>query len=147
VETPPPLFGEPSNAERFDALLRWLRAGGVSLSVWSNQSALLRVAPPLLRVAFPTTFTCSQAHQRSSHPRIQSGLQAYFPDCTRVEPQIRPRREGFETWEEIEAAAREARREALRERFEQDPNIKNVIELLGGELKQVYLDDENENTR
>ena len=75
------------------------------------------------------------------------GLEAYFPDCSRAEAQVRPQAEGFETWEERAAAAREARRAALREKFEQEPRIRAVLEVLGGSLKEVLLEDEQQEKR
>jgi DNA polymerase-3 subunit gamma/tau len=140
--TPPPLLGAAGHAERFEALRRWLKAGGTTFDVWADHSALVRVAPPVLRLAFPSAFTCSQARQRSDEPRVLSGLAAYFPDCLRVEVAIRPAREGFETYSELQAEAREQRRAALRELFEADPTIRAACTLLSGQLEKVTLEEE-----
>ena len=144
---PPPLLNPESDAERFEALRRWLKAGGVAFDVWADKSALLRVAPPLLRVVFPSSFTCSQAQIRQHHERVLLGVAAYFPECERAEAQVRPQKDGFETWEEKQFAAREARRAALREKLEAEPRIVAIKDILGGELKDVYLDDEPEGAR
>lgn len=145
AETPPPLVGtEPTPQDRFDAFRRWLKAGGISFDVWADQSALLRIAPPVVRIAFPSAFTSSQAKQRAEHPRIRAGVAAYFPHCVRAEVNIRPQKEGFKTWEEREAEARELRREEVRKRLHQDPDVQQIMELLGGELQAVLLEDEGE---
>ncbi|MEL6347543.1 MAG: DNA polymerase III subunit gamma/tau [Myxococcota bacterium] len=144
AETPPPLISDAGLQDRFDAFRRWLKAGGVAWDVWADQSALLRVAPPVVRIAFPSTFTSSQAKQKVEHPRIRQGVAAYFPDCVRAEVNIRPQKSGFETWEERQAAAREERRQAVLTRLQTDPQIRQITEVLGGELRAVLLEDESE---
>lgn len=147
ADTPPPLHNPKNNAERFEAFRRWLKAGGVAFDVWADKSALLRVAPPIVRIAFPSPFATSQAQLRQTSQRIVLGVAAYFPDCERVEAQVRPQKEGFETWEEKEAAAREERRAALRQRLEEDPHVMDVLAVLGGSIRTVFLDDEPEERR
>ncbi|MDG1484431.1 MAG: DNA polymerase III subunit gamma/tau [Myxococcota bacterium] len=139
---PPPLLGDVNNVERYEAFRRWLKAGGTTFDVWADHSALVRVAPPVLRLAFPSAFTSSQARQRSSDDRIRSALEAYFPDCIRIEVSIRPKREGFETWNERQAEAREQRRSDLRRVFEADPTVQAACTMLGGALKIVTLEEE-----
>ena len=142
--TPPPLLGKTGPAERYEALRRWLKAGGTIFDVWADHSALVRIAPPVLRLAFPSTFTCSQARQRANDPRIRSGVAAYFPGCIRIEVDLRPKRDGFETWNEQQAEAREKRRAALRLVFEADPTVQSVFAMLEGSLVKVVLEDELE---
>lgn len=145
--TPPPLLGEANHSDRYEAFRRWLKAGGTTLDVWADHSALVRIAPPVLRLAFPSAFTCSQARQRVTNPRVLSGLKAYFPDCIRVEVDIRSKREGFETWSERQADAREKRRSVLREDLEADQTIIDVLSMLDGTLKKVLLEEELESKR
>jgi hypothetical protein len=147
ADHPPPLPNLKTDAERFDAFRRWLKAGGVSFDVWADKSALLRVAPPLLRVAFPSPFASSQAQLRQDSSRVRLGLGAYFPGCTRAEAQVRPQKEGFESWEEKEAADRESRRESLRGRLECNPKVVAVLDVLGGHLSAVFLEDDPEGGR
>ena len=142
ADVPPPLLGSPTDQERFAALRRWLKLGGVGFDLWADKSALLRVAPPLLRVVFPSPFVTAQAQRQQDHPRIRLGIEAYFPGCVRAEVAQRPQKEGFESWEEREAEARAQRRAALRRRLEQEPAFLHLLEALDGTLSAVSLDDD-----
>ena len=71
-------------------------------------------------------------------------MEIYFPGCTRAEASERPQREGFETWEERQEIARQERRAELREKWLADDAVKDVLQILGGELSEVRLIEETE---
>ena len=141
---PPPLSSEASQDARFDAFRRWLKAGGVTYDVWANKSALIKVEPPYLHIAFSTPFARSQAELKQREPRVTSGVSTYFPGCTQVSIHDRAEQEGLETWEEESARQRQHRRETLMRTLGADPVIKSIQAELSATLTNVVFHDELE---
>ncbi len=87
---PPPVPPGASASVRYDALLTWLEAGGVSYQTWAEDSAFVSVQGSRLQVAFPTAFTRTQAELRMKErdPRFVAGLTRYFPGMA-IELEVR----------------------------------------------------------
>ena len=114
----------------------------MAYDVWADKSALLRVEPPQLHVAFSTPFARSQAQLKERDERITKGVTIYFPGCTEVKTHDRPQQEGLETWEEKHAQDRQQQRDAFMNTLREDRVVQQVEKVLSATLHSVLLEDE-----
>lgn len=88
--TPPvPLTGDPSTGERFDALQRYLEAGGPRYDAIAFDAALVAVEPPVVRVGISTDFMLRVARDVQHAERVGLAVESFFSGCTRLETALR----------------------------------------------------------
>jgi DNA polymerase III gamma/tau subunit len=142
LQGPPPVPPGASPAVRYDALLTWLEAGGVSYQTWVQDSAFVALQGKRLVVAFPTAFTRTQAELRMKErdARFVAGLARYFPGAG-VELEVRAVAERGPTRREAREAANADHKAKVRSEIEANPITARIKKVLGASLQDVATED------
>ena len=133
---------DADDATRAEAFQAWLDLGHNGLHLLARHAVVVAVEPPNLDVQMAGNFHAENAPNWSEDAWLLKGLQAYYPECSRVRPSRRPPGSTLLTRQERKDEARRQQIASLREQLATEPIVQQLIETLGATMKDVVPDGE-----